>query len=296
MQTLSTPGWRKVHDTLCAEGASPFWQPQEERLYWLDRGLNRLWRLHPRSGHADHQELPHTPGSVAPCRSGGLLLAMDNGLYLQPSWSDLPRLLQAAPFDSTQQRFGSGRCDPWGRFWVGTEMLTPDRADAGLHCLQTRNQLEPELALMDRGVLTSAGVAFAPDGRTVYWGDANRHHLSSHALADPGHWSHHGQPEQDYAGCPRACAMDQHGHLWVAMFEGGQVLRLDPQGHIVQRIPTPTPCPTGLCFGGEDRRTLYLTTARLHRHLDELAQFPDSGAVFALEVQTPGTPTALYWD
>ncbi|MEN9887827.1 MAG: hypothetical protein RL758_2405, partial [Pseudomonadota bacterium] len=53
--------WTKVHDTLCAHGTSPFWHPHEERLYWLDAGVRRLWRLHPLSGAADHLDLPEEP-------------------------------------------------------------------------------------------------------------------------------------------------------------------------------------------------------------------------------------------
>lgn len=314
MNPSTPPAWHKAHDTLCAHGDSPFWHPQEERLYWVDRALRRLWRLHPRSGHAEHLELPGAPGSVAPCRSGGLLLALHDGIYHLANWADVPRKIRAAPFDTTHQHFGQGRCDAWGRFWVGTEVGPHDRPAGGLYCLQTRTQVEPALELMDRGVFASAGLAWSPDGRTVYWGDGARHDLGHLSLADPGHWPPRlgmsmpwarfgprpadwtAERPQGYEGQPRGAAVDQNGHYWVAMFEGGQVLCLDDRGQVLQRIPTPTPCPTDLCFGGEDRRTLYLTTARLHRSTEELARHPDSGAVFALQVPTPGLPTAVYWD
>jgi len=43
-------------------------------------------------------------------------------------------------------------------------------------------------------------------------------------------------------------------------------------------------------FGGEDLRTLYVTSARQERDADELARLPDSGGIFAMRVDTPGLP------
>jgi sugar lactone lactonase YvrE len=50
------------------------------------------------------------------------------------------------------------------------------------------------------------------------------------------------------------------------------------------------------CFGGEDLKTLYLTTARHGRSAAELAQFPDSGAVFFTRVAVPGLPVNFFAD
>ena len=43
-------------------------------------------------------------------------------------------------------------------------------------------------------------------------------------------------------------------------------------------------------FGGEDLRTLYVTSARQMREPDELARLPHSGGVFAMRVDVPGLP------
>jgi sugar lactone lactonase YvrE len=50
------------------------------------------------------------------------------------------------------------------------------------------------------------------------------------------------------------------------------------------------------CFGGEDLKTLYLTTARHGRSAAELVQFPDSGAVFFTRVEVPGLPVNFFAD
>ena len=121
--------WSRVSDTLNADGHAPFWHPREERLYWLDTALHKLWRTHPRSGQTESLTLTAEPGCVAPCRTGGLLLALRDGIYHLASWTDLPRLVQPAPYDTATQRFAGGGCDPWGRFWVGTQVDRQDRPD-----------------------------------------------------------------------------------------------------------------------------------------------------------------------
>ena len=80
------------------------------------------------------------------------------------------------------------------------------------------------------------------------------------------------------------------------MFEGGRVLQLSPTGELLAEYPVPARCPTMPCFGGDDGRTLYLTTASHGRSETELAEFPDSGCLFAMRVEVPGLPVNFFID
>jgi sugar lactone lactonase YvrE len=82
------------------------------------------------------------------------------------------------------------------------------------------------------------------------------------------------------------------GAYWVAMFEGRQVLRLSPQGEVLQTLQLPAQCPTMVAFGGEDLRTLYITTARHGRSAEELQAMPLSGCVLQVRVDVAGEPIA----
>jgi sugar lactone lactonase YvrE len=50
------------------------------------------------------------------------------------------------------------------------------------------------------------------------------------------------------------------------------------------------------CFGGDDLRTLYVTSARRHRPAEELQALPQSGCVFATRVEVPGLPVNFVSD
>jgi sugar lactone lactonase YvrE len=88
--------------------------------------------------------------------------------------------------------------------------------------------------------------------------------------------------------------VDRDGCYWTALFEGGRIQRYAPDGRLLAEYPVPARCPTMVCFGGPDRKTLYVTSARTGRSQEELAAFPHSGGVFAMPVETPGLPEHFF--
>ena len=64
--------------------------------------------------------------------------------------------------------------------------------------------------------------------------------------------------------------------------------RFSPQGELLEEIPLPVRCPTMVCFGGADMKTLFITTTRENMEGEELAQYPLSGAILTLPVSVAG--------
>jgi sugar lactone lactonase YvrE len=78
--------------------------------------------------------------------------------------------------------------------------------------------------------------------------------------------------------------MDSAGRLWNCRFGGGCVVCLSPEGEIERIVEAPVRNITTCAFGGEDLKTLYITTASMLTHEgDRLA-----GSLWALHVDTPG--------
>ena len=73
-----------------------------------------------------------------------------------------------------------------------------------------------------------------------------------------------------YGGRPDGAAVDLEGCYWVAMYEGGRVLRLSPSGETIAEVRMPARCPTMPCFGDVDLKTIYVTSASRERPADEL--------------------------
>jgi sugar lactone lactonase YvrE len=278
-------------------GESPVWHPREQALYYCDIPGHQLQRFDPKRGDLRHWQFDTDVASLAPRLNGQLLLAMRDGLWhFDPVSGERARAAEP-PYDPASERFNDGKCDPQGRFWVGTIYEPRDPPRAALSCF-SHGRLERRVG----GLTVCNGLAWSPDGRTIHWSDTKAHAIyaadfdgangtlsrqrvfASFPVRQPG------QALADYGGRPDGAAMDAEGCYWVAMFEGQRLLRLSPEGEVVREIALPVRCPTMPCFGGPDLRTLYITSSRQNRPAAELVEQPFAGCVLALDVDVPGLP------
>jgi len=278
-------------------GESPVWHPREAALYYTDIPGRQLQRFEPASGDLRHWSFDTEVASFAPRLDGTLLLAMRDGLWVFDPRSGERSRVAEPPYDPAHERFNDGKCDPLGRFWVGTIYEPRDPPLASLHCF-AKSRLTREA----EGFTTVNGLAWSPNGRAMHWSDTKAHtiyaadfDLGSGTLSNRRVFARFPlkRPEQDlasYGGRPDGAAMDVEGCYWVAMFEGQRLLRLSPDGAVVREVELPVRCPTMPCFGGPDLRTLYVTTAREKRPAAELIAQPFAGCVLALDVDVPGLP------
>ena len=296
--------WQTVTSQPNELGESPFWHPDEQMLYWVDGIGQQIHRLNVFMGSVESWAMPSEPGCIAPVRSGGLVIALRDGVYRAKDWGGDLQLLAAAVHDPATTRFNDGKADPCGRFWAGTLYEPRDANLARLFCLD----IESRLVVKAGNAMTGNGLAWSPDASTLYWADTpghiirawdwdSRSNLMSRERVfkqwppKPDGW----QPGRSgYVGRPDGAAVDVLGNYYVAMYEGARVLKLAPSGEVLQDIAVPVQCPTMPCFGGADLQTIYLTTARQKRTLAELKRYPESGCVFSMQVDVPGLPVNFF--
>jgi sugar lactone lactonase YvrE len=277
-------------------GESPFWHPDEERLYYCDIAGHEVRVFDPPSGRLERHRFETEVCACAPAAGGGLALALRSALVFFDPANGARRDLAAAPYDARHERFNDGKCDSAGRFWCGT-LLEPRAPCASLYCLDAG-----VLSRKAGGITVSNGLGWSPDARTMYWADtaahtlyaldfniaggeiSNRRVFAQFARRAPG------AGLDDYGGRPDGAAVDVEGNVWLAMYEGARLVQLAPDGSLVREVRLPVRCPTMSCFGGADLKTLYVATARHNRPAGELAREPRAGCVLALRVDVPGLP------
>lgn len=278
-------------------GESPMWHPREQVLYYCDILGRKLHRFDPSNGQVGHWEFDADVACVAPMLGGQLMLGMRDGVWRFNPQTGARTQLAKPPYEPAEQCFNDGKCDPQGRFWVGSLCERRDRPLASLHCLSAGR-----LTRRAEGITVSNGLAWSPNGRTMYWADTPAHTIYAFDFEPhsgeisgrrvfasfPGKGT--GGSLDGYGGRPDGAAVDVEGHYWVAMFEGQRLLRLSPEGVVVREVELPVRCATMPCFGGPDLKTLYITTARENRPAAELMMQPLAGCVLALEVDVPGLP------
>ena len=278
-------------------GESPIWDAAREILYWIDIPGQMVHRLQPESGDHRCWPMPAEPGCIALCATGGLIVALRSGLaHLDTENGDLRSLVEA-PYDQSKLRFNDGRVDAKGRLVVGSIYEPRDQEAAVLYILE-RGQLR------DAGprATVSNGVAFSPDGSRLYHADTTSHKVTAYdydlASGTIGKGRLFQQFSMDkslnYGGRPDGAVVDSEGAYWCAMFEGGRLLRFAPSGELLQEIALPVRCPTMLAFGGDDLRTLFITTGRHNRSAAEITSHPLSGCLLRLRVDVAGRLEPAY--
>ncbi len=307
--------WQTVTPYICALGESPFWHPHEQMLYWLDIAGKQILRANIYMGTVESWSMPSEPGCMAPANTGGLVIALRHGVFRAADWGAPLQLLTTLPYNPSHMRANDGKCDALGRFWVGTIDETRTAHNAALFCVDARNMGQTGAIRVDckisatSGMTTANGLAFSPDNRTVYWADTPSHTVwawdfdpenatmsdqrvfASFASKPPGWQLGVASPDNNgYGGRPDGASVDAQGNYWVAMYEGQRVCQFAPDGKQLASIPTPMPCPTMVCLGGEDFKTLYVTSARHKGSATELAAHPLAGAVVSMQVEVPGLP------
>ncbi len=312
--------WQLVNPQPCELGESPFWHPLEQRLYWLNIARRQILRVDNSTGMLEYWDMPSEPGCMAPAASGGLVIALRDGVYRVRHWRGPLERIATLDYDPAQMRANDGKCDPLGRFWIGTLDETRVKGNAALYCLDCRAGRAVVERKTDPTILpatTGNGLAWSPDGRTLYWADTASHRVHAwdfNAIDNslsaqrvflqfepkPQGWQPDSQALPDaapsYGGRPDGATVDVQGNYYIAMYEGRRLCQFSPAGVLLAAWVTPAQCPTMPCFGGADLQTLYLTSARQKRSAAELLALPLSGCVFAMRVTVPGLPANCFVD
>ncbi|MBW8911166.1 MAG: SMP-30/gluconolactonase/LRE family protein [Sphingomonas sp.] len=267
----------------------PVWIPGARLLAWVDilgpsynlldsaTGINRSIAVHAKIG------------SAAPFDAGEAILALEDGLWLFRQGQPLDPL--PSP-NMTGMHFNDGKCDPAGRFWVGTRASDGSPGGGALY----RVDQERRVTRIDTGFDVPNGLGWSPDGRSFYLIDTIPRLLYRYDfdVAD-GAISNRAilHRFEDTAGKPDGMAVDRDGHIWCAMWDGGGIARLAPDGKQVAWLPTPCQRPTSCAFGGDDLRTLFVTTATYG--LDPAdPRFGEAGSILAFRIDVTGLPVAPF--
>ena len=280
-----------VLDVRASLGECPLWSVAEQALYWIDINAPSLNRFDPTSGENVAMPMPESIGCYAFRERGGFVVALRSGVWLCDANGQFERRVADAPYDTTHYRFNDGRCDPQGRFIVGTMNERRDADGAALYRLDE----DFTLTRLFGDMTISNGLAWSPDGRTMYHADTPAQTIRAFDYDETtgtprgarifARWSRAGER-------PDGATVDSAGHYWAAHYGGGKLVQLAPDGAMVAEHALPAMCPTMGAFGGADLRTLFVTTARQKRDPAELARFPQSGSIFAMRVDAPGMPEA----
>jgi sugar lactone lactonase YvrE len=257
-------------DARATLGEGPLWDDRERVLYWVDVEGHTLYTL---GAERRQVELAGRVSSVALREGGGLLVAHDCRVSLLEDDVLVPfaTLPDGPPTND-------GAVDPRGRYLVGT-----NGDDAALY----RVDADAAVTQLLGGVRISNGIDWSDDGRTMFYVDSLAHGVDAFDYdLDAGTISNRRQitAVDPDLGVPDGLTVDADGAVWVAIWGGSRVLRLAPDGELLDELHVPVRQPSSVMFGGIGLTMLYVTSAR--EGLDDPA--PEDGGLFAFDVGVRG--------
>jgi gluconolactonase len=130
------------------------------------------------------------------------------------------------------------------------------------------------------------GIGLSPDTTTLYWAETHAGRVFQRTVVGPGVLADavpldpsavlHGLPGFQLLD---SLAVDADGWVSVATLLNGGVTSISPDGQTVEFLETGDPLTTNLCFGGDDRRTAYITLSGTGRLVS--TRWPRPGLVLA---------------
>jgi sugar lactone lactonase YvrE len=256
-------------------GEGPIWDAASARLWWIDIHGKVLHRYDPARGQDESWPMPAELGTVVPRRGGGVIVALQDGLYAVDQNGTITAL-GASHDQGPGFRFNDGKCDSHGRLWVGTLAYENGPPRCNLYRWDGRS-----MRCVCTGIGLSNGIGWSPDNRTMYYIDSPTRRLDAFDFdLEAGEISGRRTVVAfpDAIGIPDGLAVDAEGMVWIGMWGGARVQRCDPlSGILLEHIPLPVPNVTACGFAGPHLGDLYITTATFKT---DLVKYPQAGQVF----------------
>ncbi|XP_026319176.1 uncharacterized protein LOC113229707 [Hyposmocoma kahamanoa] len=274
-------------------GEGPHWDASEQALFFVsifDRSVNKFI---PSTGKQTSSKLGGMPTYIIPIegRPHHYVVSLDRRV-VEIEWSgenDTAKEVKTiAEVDAhePQNRFNDAKADPRGRLFAGTMGF---EYEPGKFHLKKGSLYRIEADGTTHQVITdvdiSNGLCWDVNEKAFYYADSFEYAIRRYDYdIDTGNISN---PRKVFefethglAGIVDGMTIDTDGNLWVANFDGYQVLKIDPRtSELLQKVPIPALQVTSCTFGGPNLDILYVTTASMNRGEE---QPPPRGSTFAL--------------
>lgn len=270
-------------------GEGPVFDHRSGRLVWVDITRGGLFETDLASGEQSSASLATMLGAAVPRQDApGFAVAVSDGYGFVV---DGALTLVAPDFTSPDLRSNDAKCDSRGRLWAGMNDMAfvPGRGALRVWDGGAASRVVHE------GLTLPNGLGWNAADTEFYLVDSmSRQLMVAPYDAESGEIGElevlRTFAEED--GLPDGLAVDVDGGIWIAMWGGAQVLRIDRNGDVSGRVAMPVAQPSSCAFGADG--TLYITTAASGLDADQLAAQPDAGSVFAVATDTRGVPVTAF--
>ena len=267
-------------------GENPLYNPQDGKLYFVDIRGKCFYKASINGEILEKIDLPEQVGCLAICEDGDILLGMETGVYLLDKNGKLTLAHQSQKI--LGRRFNDGKVGVDGAYYLGT---TDDQGKGAFYRLK-----EGVLTKLFDGAKCSNGLDWSLDGKQMYYVDSplkkvevfdfdctKENPLSNRrTCCDLANLI----PEK---AVPDGMCIDKDGNLWVAVWLGGKILKIDTkQGCVIDQIEVEVNKPSSCTFFGENLDQMLITSAGF------LEEDCNAGSLYTASVGASGFKINFY--
>lgn len=274
-------------------GEGPHWDASTKTLLYVDPHVGDICRLDVTTQDTSGVHLDGLVTLAVPYASDPNLNVITlNRQVRKFDWTTSEsEHLTEVDADKPINDFNDGKCDVVGRLWAGTVSKMEDG-----NILQKESgslfSIDP-VTLNVRSHVTkvnvSNGMTWSPDNQSMFYVDSYSRIVYSFGFdAASGTLSNkqvfldfNVRDEYKDCGCPDGMTVDSNGKLWLACYDAGRVINIDPEtGKLLRSVSLPVSRTTSCCFGGENYDDLYVTSAWRGLSTERLCAEPLAGSIF----------------
>jgi sugar lactone lactonase YvrE len=267
--------------------AESLWWDPSGGLYWCmpDVGTLHFSLLGAAVSGADDRVLTLPPrlAAFAPAPNG-FVIAGRNAVALVSPLGSFQRTLARIQHPDDHISFNESKCDPYGRFILGT-------AGADGFSNGTIYSVDPtgeaKAIYGQAGLVT--GMQWADDGSRMWFMDSRLSTIFTCEYTPYGEMRNVQPFVRGVRG--EGLARDVDGGFWTSSDGGAKVARWDGNGRQTLEFAVPAQRVTSVAFGGPELSTLFIATSRGGLTAAELSQLPLTGSIFGIETATRGFAT-----
>jgi len=257
-------------------GEGPLWNQADRSITWVDITGKKWHKLNLTNGKVQTQSVPTMIGAMVECLDGTYQGAVEEGFAKLRSGKDGYEITHnfLAPAD----RMNDAKADAKGRWWAGSNAIDFTAGVGKVH----RLNLDGSVTTVIEGLTLPNGLGWSPDNQYFYLIDTFARALYKYDFdLDSGEISNKSLLVEfkDDSSYPDGMCVASDGTLLVAMWSGERIEVISPEGKFLDSIKMPVKSPTSCAFGGDDGKTLIVTSDG--RDFDA-SKYPDSGKLFGI--------------
>lgn len=274
-------------------GEGPVWIASEKSLYFVDILEAKIHRFTPETGAQKTWSAPDRVAFLLPVSDGTFLAGMPDGLRrFDPQTGDFSdhTIVEA---EKPRNRLNDGCVDPQGRIWFGTMDDGEENPSGSIYRI-VHDGKGLNITHHDEGYTVSNGPAVSPCGKVLYVCDSPEQTIYAFDIGADGELANERVFARLDHGYPDGIVTDSEGTVWCGTWGGGRIARFRPDGTELPPVPMPVSNVTKVAFGGDDLRTVFVTTARKGLDAETLGKEPQAGSLFAFRTDVAGVPQQAF--